>query len=305
LSSPQGVAYHSHLYTRIVAEEETDEFERWIDSEFEAPASEALEKATSEARLTAEDWRRLVRFLAAQDVRTPASFAEKVKRWHATLPKLMEETLQDAVRNLEEASRTGQPLPQPNPQDSAGMPMRTIVKRQLGEEMGQIRAEILVGRELWLYGIQRALEKTLKVLHQHRWTILLPPRGLSWFTSDAPVVRLNFNSLTDYNFGGGWGSPGTEIFLPLGPQHLLYTQIGKPVPRRGERVSVVQADLVRRFIVEHAYRMIFAAEIDEGIPRLRPRIVDAEQFRHEREQWEGWHDQQTAAEKELKRRSGK
>jgi hypothetical protein len=113
------------------------------------------------------------------------------------------------------------------------------------------------------------------------------------------VVRLNFNSFTQYNFGGGWGSPGTEIFLPLGPQHLLYTRIGKRPPRRGERMTQVQADLVRRFIAEHAHRMIFAAERDANVPGLRPRVVNADLFRQEREQWAAWHEQQTAAEQEL------
>lgn len=42
--SIKAVAYHSHLYTRIVAETETDEIERWLDREFEAPAEEPLEK---------------------------------------------------------------------------------------------------------------------------------------------------------------------------------------------------------------------------------------------------------------------
>jgi hypothetical protein len=70
------VAYYSHLYTRIAAGEESDEVEKWLDREFEGPAEESLHKATSEARLTPDDWRRLVCFLAAQDVRTPARFAE-------------------------------------------------------------------------------------------------------------------------------------------------------------------------------------------------------------------------------------
>lgn len=221
LSSPRGVAYHKHLYTQVVAGEETDEIERWLDSEFEAPVEEALQKATSDARLTPEDWKRLVRFLASQDVRTPAWFAEQAKRWHATLPNFIESTLRDSVRKREDAARTGQPLPKMKPVKDNDLPLRVITKRGSGQEMGQVGAEILVGRKLWLWSIKRALKKTLKALYQHRWTILLPPEGLNWFTTDNPVVRLNFSSVNNYNFGGGWGSPGTEIFLPLSPQHLI------------------------------------------------------------------------------------
>jgi hypothetical protein len=154
-----------------------------------------------------------------------------------------------------------------------------------------------VGSGLW--GIRHALEQTAKVLHRHRWAILLPPEGSAWFTSDDPVVRLNFNRPTQYKLGGGWGSLGTEIFLLLGPQHLLYTRIGERLPRREERMTQVQADSVRRLIAEHAHRMLFAAERDVNVPGLRPRVVNADLFRQEREQWTAWHEQQTGAEREL------
>ncbi len=80
-SSIRGVAYHSHLYTGMFAGKESDEIEKWLDREFEAPADESLRKATSDGQLTDKDWKYLVRFLAAQDVRTPARFMENLKRW--------------------------------------------------------------------------------------------------------------------------------------------------------------------------------------------------------------------------------
>jgi hypothetical protein len=109
--SIRGLAYHTHLYTRITAGGETDEIEKWLDREFETPAEEAIEKATSGARLTTEDWKRLVRFLAAQDVRTPARLVERLKHWEATLPGLIEDTLQKSVHTLESAKKSGQALP--------------------------------------------------------------------------------------------------------------------------------------------------------------------------------------------------
>jgi len=87
--SSKSVAHHLHLYTQIVAGQETDESERWFDREFESPAKEPLTKVVSNARLTADDWKRLVRFLAAQDLRTPASFFQKMKGWNESLPGLL------------------------------------------------------------------------------------------------------------------------------------------------------------------------------------------------------------------------
>jgi len=294
LNSIRGVAYHSHLYTKIIGGQESDEFEHWLANEFESPVEDSLRKATTNRRMTPDDWTRLVRFVAAQDVRTPARFEEQMKRWRATLPQMMKETIQDGVRELETLKGHGQPIPHLSPSHSEGLPLKISVhKRQPGEESGHIKAEVVIGRSFWLWHMKHLLEETAQVLHQHRWTILRAPEGMSWPTSDNPVIRLNFNNFTDYDFGGGWGSPGTEIFLPIGPQHLLFTQIGKRPPLRGEIMPAHQASIVRRFIAEHAHRMIFAATQDAEIPRLRPRTADANLCQHERDQWATWHQQQT------------
>jgi hypothetical protein len=147
--------------------------------------------------------------------------------------------------------------------------------------------------------MRHALEHTWEVLRQHKWTILKPPEGSTWFTTDNPVVRLNFTNPAKYDFKGGWGSPGSEILLPLDPQHRLCTQIGKRPPLRGETMPPLQAGLVRRIIAEHAYRMIFTLGQDAEIPRLRPRVEDDAEFRRDRERWARWHNQQVAAELEL------
>ena len=115
-------------------------------------------------------------------------------------------------------------------------------------------------------------------------------RGLTWITSDNPVVRLNFNSLQDYNFNGGGGSPGTEIFLPLDPEHLLFTHIGAPRARqRGERMTQAETELIRRFTAEHAWRLILTPDPDDEVQGLRPRTVDRAIFEDERKQWAKWH----------------
>lgn len=89
--------------------------------------------------------------------------------------------------------------------------------------------------------------------------------------------------------------------LPLGPRHLLYTQIGHRPPPRGEVVSQSLAKTIRRLIAENAYRMIFAEMRDVEVPVLRPRIVDAGLYRQEQEGWRKWHEEQTAAEVKLMR----
>lgn len=124
------------------------------------------------------------------------------------------------------------------------------------------------------------------------------PEGTPWFTSGDPVIRLNYSSESDHSFHGGWGSEGTEIMLPLSPQHLLYTRAGRQPPRRGSVVTREVADSIRRVIASHAHRSIFAAEPDAEVPAMRPRVVNAAQRRSENEQWRRWHEEQSAAERE-------
>ena len=298
--SPRGIAYHAHLYTRIAAGSESDEVEQWLGQEFEAPAEEALHRATHDERLTPAHWKALIRFVAAQDVRTPARLIERMAEWPETIPPMLNEVIQEAVAKLEKAKRSGiaiQPTHAPN---SEYLPIRTHKQIVPGEQMGALRVETVAGRGFWLFSLKHLLTSTLKILFDHRWTILKPHGDAFWFTSDDPVVRLNYNSPTDYDFGGGWGSKGTEILLPLGPRHLLYTKVGDRPPQRGWAFSSEQTETLQVMLAKHAHRMIFSNSPSPVITSVRARTVSSDAVRAEREQWEKWHDEQTKAEGELR-----
>src|SRR5690606_27355925 len=90
--SLKGIAFHQYLYTYLAGQEETDEFEHWLDSEFESPAEEAIRRVVQEDRMCPEHWRRLVRFAVALDLRTPARLREFIRRQNETLQGLMDKT---------------------------------------------------------------------------------------------------------------------------------------------------------------------------------------------------------------------
>jgi hypothetical protein len=203
------------------------------------------------------------------------------------------------VRQLDSAKRSGQAINTAKAANSEYIPLRVTKRIVPGHEFGEIKMEVVAGRGLWLFSIRRLLTETAKVLHNQRWSILKPPKGLSWFTSDDPVVRLNYYGNRKYDFKGGWGKPGTEIFLPLDPGHLLYAKVGQRPPSRGSVVSRAEAEMFRRIIAEHAHWFIFAASADAEVSRLRPRIVDAALLRDEDRQWRRWHEDQTIAERQL------
>lgn len=80
-TSPKGFAYHEHLYTRLAAGIQTDEVERWLNHDFENPAAPVLQKVANDDRISKPEWEHLIRFLAAQHVRTPARMFEIIERW--------------------------------------------------------------------------------------------------------------------------------------------------------------------------------------------------------------------------------
>jgi hypothetical protein len=293
-----GIARHSHLYTSLLSGTETDEVEKWFNKEFESPAREPIRKAISGEQLCPDDWYHMARFLAAQDVRTPARLIENIIRWQETLPRQLEEVLQEAKMKFEKPQeiRTKMKLP-----FAEHIPLKVTTNPESDGETATIRAEAIIGRGLWLFSIQHLLTRTADALHKHRWTILSPADGYEWITSDDPVIRLNYNNPNGYDFKGGWGSPGTEILLPLGPQHLLYTRVGQKPQMRGTKVPKNETEGIIRMIAEHSHRMIFSSKIDDSIPLLKNRIADLKLFKKEQEEWKNWRSNQTNAELELKR----
>ncbi len=168
-----------------------------------------------------------------------------------------------------------------------------------GADTARIGVEVVSGRALWLFSIRHLLNSAAKTLLKTRWTILCPPQGFYWLTSDSPVIKLNYYG-PNYDFKGGWGNPGTEILFPLSPSCLMYTKIGDPrPPPKYTVVSPHLAAMFQRFITEHAHRNIYSMRPDTAVPNQRPRIVDAQRFQDEKKQLEEWHEKNMRAERDL------
>lgn len=299
LFSTKGIAYRSDLYTRVVVDGQTDEVERWLDREYEAPTEPVITKVISERRLTPDDWKHLIRFLAAQDVRTPARLLESIRRWNQDMPDLMQNTLEEFVHDLELSRAQCRQITLNNTPNSELIPMSVLTTRDPQTDIATLTVQSVAGRGLWLFSIKHLLTRTVNALLGHKWTILRSPKGLSWCTSDDPVIKLNYHRKGNYDFKGGWGSKGTEIMLPLSPDHLLYTKIGEKPPRRGTIAPMDMAKMIQQFTAEHAYRFIFAVKSDPMIEHLRPRIESKHLFDEEKEQWKRWHEHNVDAEREL------
>jgi len=293
-----GTGYEKNLYTRIVRGEEADDIEQWLNREFESPAKEPFQKVLADKELTQGDWKILVRFLASQIVRTPAFLIKYLPLWNRMAPVVLDQSLKDVDARLREARESGQKIVEDNVPHTEYFPMKTDRKDLPEEKKVQFTTKLVVGRGLWFYTMKHTLTNTLKVLHKHKWAILEAPARLGWFTSDDPVICLNFRSESDYDFNGGWNRARANILFPLSPRHLMFTEIGaNSYPRQVP--SRYHARLFRRMIAEHAHRRIYSLAEDGKIPQLKPRLVDAVAFQNERKLWEAWYEDQSRAEEAL------
>lgn len=295
----KGSGLQKDLYTRVLSGQESDEIESWFNEFVENPASEPIRKAISGATLKPEDWYCLVQYLAMQDRRTPKRLLEHLKFTKENIVEQMNQTLGETKEKLESGQLNRESFP------ANMLPVNTFpikVIQEPSDEPGytRIKVESIPGRASWLHSLQHQITKTAKVLHQYRWTIMQPATDILLPTSDCPVIKLNYHSKGKYDFGGGWASKGTEIFLPLSPEHILYTQVGvKRPPPRGTKLNMKVSLMIRKFIIEAAHRTIFSVEPEKVIAKIRPRLVDSIKFQEEQKQWQDWHKVQSEVEKEF------
>jgi hypothetical protein len=126
LRAIRGVAFQRDLYTSISKGREVDEFEKWLEAEFETPVQNSIARVVQEKPLKQSDWKQLIRFLAAQDVRTPANYLESMERWRNTLPDLLEPTLNESIKEVEKSKENKEPI--------KALASNSLFKKSLSEE---------------------------------------------------------------------------------------------------------------------------------------------------------------------------
>lgn len=298
--STGAIAYQKHLYTQVISGAESDELEHWLDKRYESPAKEAIEKATSDRRLSRDDWDALIRFLACQDVRTPARLLEHLNRGRGEHQKLLQDAVEQAIQDLEKELGTPAQSSHSHQNYDKSFPLKLKVEPDKNGEMGaRLKVESYIGRATWIHSIKHLLTDAEKVLHKHKWSIVKPAKGYSWFTSDNPVVKLNFKNNNNYDLGGGWGRKKGNIIFPLGPQHAMFVQIGDNLMLNGKIFDENKTKQLRRFIAENSHRMIFSNSFDPTVPSLKPRKINPEEVIRERQQLKDWHEQNKKLESEF------
>jgi len=164
--SVRGVAYHSHLYTQIILGKQTDQIERWFGKMYETPAKEPIVKAISDRRLHQDDWRSLIRFLAAQDVRTPYRLIEHLRRANKQLPTIIHDILSTLEERLKNRALQETENEYSSKEIKGLFPLAVSINRGKKGGYSEVRVETTPGRSTWLFGIKHLLENTANILHR-------------------------------------------------------------------------------------------------------------------------------------------
>lgn len=282
------VARIADLYTSAMSGDADDSFEVWMDRFVESPAARVLARLRAGESVHGDDVPTLVRLLAALDIRTPVAYRWFADHWERDMQPSLDKVMQAVPQQLQAMRRRPRERDELADERARGFPFRVRVMRDAEGAPESLNVGMVGGRELWLWHMRRLIERTATVLEAHSWAILLAPTGFAWFTSDHPVVKLNFHSWDKYDFGGGWNSPGTELFLPLSSRQLLYTHIGRKSPPIREATHD-EVTMLQRIVAERAHRWIIASHPQNRPVWFRPRVVSKERFEAEARGWDEWH----------------
>lgn len=169
----------------------------------------------------------------------------------------------------------------------------------LDRENSEIEISAFVGKSVYLYILKNLLTSTVKKVEHYKWHVIHSADGISFPTTDDPVIRLNFNSKYDYDFKGGWGKKHGNIIMPISPKCLLFTEIGSKSKTQILDYSKEWSVFFRKIIIEHAHRFVYADSRQKGMLSINPRIVNEKLYKQEQNTMAGWHELNFKAEQEI------
>ena len=294
-TSIKEVAYHSDLYSGLLNGKETDEIEKFFQKEIEDPAKGAIVKVINHERLAKSDLLSITRFLAAQYVRTPARYFRHKPIYDRIVPSLLDKSLKKIVTETEYAIANN--LPKPNyGEGGKWLPYRSEILPSEKRDKSILKVEVLCDRQIWFIEIEKILNQTYKCLLDNKWVFAEAATGVSFYTSDDPVISAFFTN-EDIKIGdGGWEVSGTKIIFPISPKIVMFTEVGKDFDENIVQKSPLFSFYMQKCTIAHAFRAIYSNTPSPYITTCRSRKIDNCQFNREKNELRNWHKKQSDAE---------
>lgn len=301
VSIEDATGWHRDLYTGIHNNQETDEIEHWFEHEIEHPAQYIFEKIANKGLLNTQDLNKLIRFVAAQYVRTPAAYFRAQQKFKTiTSEKIKYDVSQLTSQAASYIQRT--PHLDRLGKQAKWFPFKLSLDKT-NDEDDMIRMQILTGftRNMWHFINTTLLEHTYICLLEHDWHVIEAPKNVTLYTSDDPVVFANIYGEGKYDLQGGWGRNLGNAFFPISPNTFLFTQIGTEFSKKN--INDALFSLVyweQRLIIENAFRSLYSISENPLIELCRQRTVSQEAFTKEKILWNEWNNKQNEYEQEFK-----
>lgn len=290
------IGYQTDLYTGLLNGIETDEIEHFFQFEIEDPAKKVIAKIENRETLDKREKEIIIRFLAAQYVRTPARYFSHKPLYDKLLPQYLESTLKKVVSEIEYSVTQNTALPIYG-KGSKWLPYKTEVLPSEDAGKNILKFEVLSGRQIWFLEIEKILNSTYKCLLSQQWEFIEAAPGATFYTSDDPVISVFGSEKGDIIGDGGWGITGTCIIFPLTPRFVMYTVINESEDLRIMQKNPTITLLLQRYIINHAFRSIFSTKPSSRICECRNRLISEEVFRKEKDELKNWSEKQSEAEK--------
>ena len=293
--SIKNTAVWNDFYTRVVGVKELDDFEHWLDREFESPAKPIFDKLISGAKLSREEHKALSRFAFAQYLRTPAAYLRLTKQNSKIFPNVMDTVLEKLNHASKREFQRSRPCQSAISKEDVLFPLKISLDR----ENSMVEVKTVIGKGFYLHDLKHLLTSTVRVSERLNWQVLHASDDVSFPTSDDPVICLNYNNERDYDFDGGWGIKHGNILMPISPKLLLFSEIGEKGSYPDLDYSPMYSKLFREMIIRHAHRYVYAEHPQKGMLALNARVVNRDWYEAEKHDMAGWHIENIKAEANL------
>lgn len=290
--SIKSIGKQPHLYTQIVHGEESDEIEDYFERKYETPVQEAYYKAINDKKLNSIDWNNLIKFIASQILRTPSAFINHMELMDKIVPNTLENTANKISSKLKD-NTFGINTAYEEDKKYAFFKENFPFNIEIDEENKTVKVGAIIGRKSWLVSAQHVLMRLTPVLLSHKWSIVNVHKDIELFTSDDPIICLNYYDRGKYDFKGGWGNLNSEIIFPISPSKFVYTKVGNKKIKSKSYLNYEMSEMIKSFIAKHSYRYIYSKTEQKYMKKYRERIIDEVIYKNESEAWKNWHKEQS------------
>lgn len=249
-----------------------EELDRWLKDTVEDPAGEVLMRVRAGVDPTTRDWSILSRFAVAQDLRT-------LKSWMGFRARAGDR-VKGVIANLQKRFKNGQGYPEGSYEVDSDAALVKVDVVATPEGKAEVGVSVGIGPRHWIRHGREMVEKYATGVEKHCWQVVRAAPGLEFPTSDHPVLRLAYQSDRNFSFDGGWLQNGVDLIMPLSPDMVMFTQVGRGAIGKQE-FDVPQTQAIRRFLAQNSHRSIYMRTPAKRLGWMARRRVDAALFQSE------------------------